>query len=88
MTKRFESPAKFKCELLPEKDRCVVFLWFFCGLTQKKSYEIIYAPNCAAASLPPKVSLFFNDWRVAEFIRDLKDQFIDQNFTNPAAWKY
>ena len=88
MRKRLENPSKFKSELLTEKERYIVLLWFFCGLTQKKSYEIISKPRCSASSLPPKVSIFFNDWRTVEFIQDLKDQFIDRPYTNPAAWKY
>lgn len=84
-----ENPSKFKCELLPEKERYIVLLWFFCGLTQKKSFEIINKPRCSASSLPPKVSLFFNDWRTVEYIRALKNRFIDSPYTNnPGAWKY
>lgn len=88
MTKRFESPAKFRCELLDENQRLAIQLWFFCGLSQKHAYEIIFRPTCAPSSLPPKVSIFFNDWRTAEYIRALKDQFMDYPYTNPFGWKY
>ena len=88
MTNKIENPSKFKCETLPERDRCVVFLWFFCGFTQKRAYEIIDKPTCAPSSLPPKVSIFFNDWKVSEYVRALKDQFIDYPYTNPSGWKY
>lgn len=88
MTKKFESPANFKCELLDENERLAIQLWLFCGLTQKKAYEFVYKPTCTPASLPPKVSLFFNSWFVRQYIRSLKEQFSDRPYLNPASYKY